>query len=66
MGVHGRGNGIDLAVDPYNGALRLDPFHGQSLLLWALLSVFYSVAGVGFFIIVRFWQTTPPDRKALA
>lgn len=66
MGVHGLVDGLGWAIGPYIGALLFEQFHGQSLLLWALLSIFSSAAGVGFFIIVRYWQTTPPERKALA
>jgi len=65
MGVHGLVDGLGWAIGPYIGALLFEQVHGQGLLLWALLSVFSSVAGVGFFTIVRFWQTTPPDRKAM-
>jgi len=64
MGVHGLVDGLGWAIGPYIGALLFEQFHGQGLLLWTLLSVFSSAAGVGFFTIVRFWQTTPPDRKA--
>jgi len=66
MGVHGLVDGLGWAIGPYIGALLFEQFHGQGLLLWALLSIFSSAAGVGFFIIVRYWQTTPHERKALA
>ena len=65
MGVHGLVDGLGWSIGPYLGALLFEQFHGQGLLLWTLLSVFSSAAGVGFFTIVRFWQTAPPDRKAM-
>ena len=65
MGVHGLVDGLGWAIGPYIGALLFEQFNGQGLLLWALLSVFSSVAVFGFFTMIRYWQTTPLDRKAL-
>ena len=65
MGVHGLVDGLGWAIGPYIGALLFEQFTGQGLLLWALLSVFSSVAVLGFFTMIRYWQTTPSDRKAL-
>lgn len=64
MGVHGLVDGLGWSLGPYIGALLFDHFQGQGLLLWALLSVFSSVAGFGFFTMIRYWQRTPSDRKA--
>jgi len=65
MGVHGLVDGLGWAIGPYIGALLFEQFQGQGLLLWALLSVFSSVAGVGFFTMIRYWQRAPSSRKAL-